>query len=295
MAMSVSTEPESALPLSAADVFFDGIFTEPRLQHPEGVAVDPQGHVWCGSENGDIHRIARDGTGIETVATTGGFILGIAFDSAGQLYCCDLRHRAVFRVDPRRGTTARFADGGGDLRIPNFAVVDEKRGALFVTDSFAPDQPGPGVWRFDLETGRGGLWFDAPLVFANGMALDGDGESLLVVESFARRLTRIPIRADGRPGEPSVVASDLGRVPDGIALDVHGNAYVSCYEPSCVYRVAPSGDATLLIADPEAHLLCHPTNCAFRGDELLTANLGRWHITRIRVGVEGRPLPLRRS
>jgi sugar lactone lactonase YvrE len=289
--MSTFTDTPAALPLSAAEVFFDGIFSEPRLQHPEGIAIDAQGSIWCGSENGDVHRISPDGTSIETVASTGGFVLGIAFDSSGQLYCCDLMHRAVFRLDPDRGAVTPFADGGGDLRIPNFAVVDERRGALFVTDSYAPGEPGPGVWRFDLETGRGSLWFDAPMVFANGMALDIDGESLLVVESFARRLTRIPIMSDGRAGQPRTVAEDLGRVPDGIALDVHGNAYISCYEPSCIYRVAPSGDTTLLIADPEAHTFCHPTNTAFRGEELFAANLGRWHITRVHVGVEGHPLP----
>ena len=47
----------------------------------------------------------------------------------------------------------------------------------------------------------------------------------------------------------------------------------------------------LLIDDPEAHMLCHPTNCAFRGQDLFSSNLGRWHITRTPVGVEGLPLP----
>jgi hypothetical protein len=34
-------------------------------------------------------------------------------------------------------------------------------------------------------------------------------------------------------------------------------------------------------------VLCHPTNCAFRGTELFMANLGRWHLTRVEIGVEG--------
>jgi hypothetical protein len=46
----------------------------------------------------------------------------------------------------------------------------------------------------------------------------------------------------------------------------------------------------LLYDDPDAHMLCHPTNCAFRGTTLLTANLGRWHITQIDVGIAGLPL-----
>jgi len=43
--------------------------------------------------------------------------------------------------------------------------------------------------------------------------------------------------------------------------------------------------------DVSAHLLAHPTNIAFQGDALLAANLGRWHITKLDVGLRGVPLP----
>ena len=52
----------------------------------------------------------------------------------------------------------------------------------------------------------------------------------------------------------------------------------------------PDGRLELLIDDPEAHTLCHPTNVAF-GTDLFNSNLGRWHITRTEVGAEGLPLP----
>ena len=48
------------LPMSAARVFFDGIFTEPRLAHPEGVAVHRDGSIWCGTERGELIRIEAD-------------------------------------------------------------------------------------------------------------------------------------------------------------------------------------------------------------------------------------------
>ncbi len=86
------------LPLDSAEVFFDGIFSEPRLRHPEGVAIDASGDIWCGGETGEIYRISADGSGIETVASTGGFILGLAFDDEQDLYACDMRHSAVFRL-----------------------------------------------------------------------------------------------------------------------------------------------------------------------------------------------------
>ena len=36
---------------------------------------------------------------------------------------------------------------------------------------------------------------------------------------------------------------------------------------------------------PEAHTLAHPTNIAFSGDTLYTANLGRWHIAAIDMDI----------
>ena len=74
-----ATAEATVLPLSRARVLFDGMFTEPRLQHPEGVAVGPDGAVWCGSENGQILRIDPRGGGIEEVASTGGFVLDVEF------------------------------------------------------------------------------------------------------------------------------------------------------------------------------------------------------------------------
>ena len=59
-----------------------------------------------------------------------------------------------------------------------------------------------------------------------------------------------------------------------------------------VLRVDPSGRVEVLWHDVTAHTLAHPTNVAFRGTTMFTANLGRWHLTRIDVGIEGVPLPV---
>ena len=281
------------VPFARSTVFFDGLFSEPRLNHPEGLAVDAAGNVWCGGEEGEIYRIAADGSSIELMASTGGFTLGLAFDQHGRLYACDLKHKSVFRFDPSTRVLDRFATGGGGgatMRVPNVPVVDARRNCLYVSDSYDFREPGPGVWRFDLDTGAGGLWYDRPLRFANGMALSADRTFLYVAETFARRVVRIPIGEDGAAGEAEVFVRDLSGLPDGLAFDVDGRLYVCCYEPSRILRADPDGRVELLIDDPEAHMLCHPTNGAFRDRELFTSNLGRWHITRTDVGAEGLPL-----
>jgi len=280
MGFAIATRP--VLGIDRAQVFFDGLFTTPRLQHPECVAIGPEGDIWCGSENGQILRIRRDGSAIEEIASTGGFILGIAFDGAGHLFACDLRNACVHRLDLASRTLQRFTPPG--IRIPNYPVVDRARGCLYVSDSHGFGEPGPGIWRYDLATGEGGLWCAEVFNFANGMALARDGTALFLVETFGRRILRIPIGSDGAPGSSVPVATDLPGLPDGLALDAAGRLHVACYEPSRILRLAGDGRVELLIEDETAHVLCHPTNIAFDGDDLYAANLGRWHVTRIATG-----------
>jgi gluconolactonase len=273
-------------------VFFDGTLSDPQLDHPEGIAVHPDGSVWCGGERGQIFRLDPDGASIEEMATTGGFILGMAFDRAGNLFVCDMKHAAVFRVEPSSGRVDRFSDGapGRPFKIPNSPAFDAA-GHLYVSDSHAFGIPGPGVIRIAPD-GEGELWYERDVTFANGLAMAPDGSALYVAETFASTVFRIPIRDDGSAGEREDVASTPGSLPDGLAFDVEGNLYVGCYEPSRVLRIDPSGAVEVLWHDATAHTLAHPTNLAFRGTTMFTANLGRWHVTRIDVGVEGVRLPV---
>jgi gluconolactonase len=275
-------------------VFFDGALHDPQLDHPEGVAVHPDGSVWCGGEKGQIFRVDPDGTSLEAVASTDGFCLGMAFDRTGEhLVVCDQKHAAVFRLEVATGRVARFSDGGPDrpFRIPNYPAFAPD-GSLYVSDSHTfPATPGPGVYRIEQD-GRGELWYDRDVTFANGLAVAPDGSALYVAETFASNVFRIPIREDGSAGDREEVAHVPGSLPDGLAFDIDENLYVGCYEPSHVLRIDPAGAVDVLWHDVTAHTLAHPTNIAFRGSTLFTANLGRWHITRIEVGIEGIPLPV---
>jgi len=273
---------EPLLPITAASVFFDGTFSEPRLAHPEGVAVHVDGSVWCGTEAGHLIRIEPDGSAMASVGCTDGFLLGIAFDQAGRCYACDLRFAAIYRHDPVTGAFDRFADGG--IAVPNYPVVDDSNGWLYVSDSHAWEEAGGGVYRYDLATGEGGLWTNEPMRFANGMAMAHDGSGLYVVESTAARLSFVPIRDDGSAGAPEVVTEGLTQVPDGVLVLPNGDLLISCYEPSRIYRYSTGGGLELLIHDPNATALAHPTNIALRGNTLFAAGLGRWHLAQIDIG-----------
>ena len=286
-AFAISGEP--ILPPDRASVFFDGIFAEPKLSHPEGVAIGPDGWIWTGNQDGDILRISPDGETMERVASTGGFALGLAFDGERALFVCDLRHAAVFRLDLASGDLARFTGPG--IRIPNYPLVDRMRGRLLVSDSHASGTPGPGIWSYDLETGAGDLWFAGDLNFANGLAMRSGENAIYVCETFSCAITRIPVLDDGSAGAPEVWAGDLPGLPDGIAFDAEGNLVVGCYEPSRLLRISPDGARTeVLIEDETAHTFCHPTNVAFDVTDLYTANLGRWHISKVRMDIGAPPV-----
>lgn len=257
-------------------VFIDGTTTRPQLDHPECVVVAPDGAIWCGGEAGQLYRVEPDGSALEQVASTDGFVLGIGFGPSGELYACDLRHHAVFRLPPGSSEPEVFVGG---IETPNFPCVDAA-GNVYVTDSGSPDTPSGTIHRYAPD-GVGGVWAAGPFHFANGLAL-ADGE-MYVVETFASRISAVTIADDGAAGPVRTVADIGGGVlPDGIAFGPDGALYVGCYEPSRVLRVDVGiGDVSTFLDDPTAHLLCHPTNLAWRGEQLLTANLGRWHLTLI--------------
>lgn len=273
--------------VSASGVFYDGFTDSPPLAHPEGVAVHRDGSVWCGSENGQLFRISPDGEHCEAVADFGGFLLGIAFDDAGLVYLCHQAEGTVYRFNPATGRKDRLYSAGHGPSLPNHLVVDARRDRLLVSDSHRLDDPRPSVWEICLSSGAVSPWLDEPLDFANGLAFSPDCSELLVAVSWENAIRRVQLEPDGSPGRLSVAAQELPGIPDGIAFIDSEHFLVSLYEPSQVLMVDRDGRFTNLFHDHTAHVMCHPTNIAFRGSDLFTANLGRWHITRLQLNTEG--------
>lgn len=82
------------------------------------------------------------------------------------------------------------------------------------------------------------------VIFPNGMVITPDTSSLIVAETFASRLSRFSIQADGRLGKRELWA-DLGSaLPDGICLDQEGAVWVACPNTGDVIRVEQGGALT---------------------------------------------------
>lgn len=273
------------IPIEETKIFYNRIFSEPQLNHPECVALDSQGNIWCGGEKEEIFKIARDGSSMEQVTTKNGFILGLIFDQEDNLYICDMKHNTVFRYNLQREELIDFTKTTGRMNSPNYAIVDEKRHCLYVSESVKSESRLPGLWKFDLTSCEGCVWSDYIFNFTNGLALSQDGQSIYVTETFANKVTKVNIDDDGNPASVEDVIIIEG-IPDGLVIDDVNQLYICCYEPSRVYRIHlddPRDSLELVVDDPHATTLCHPTNGVLRDSELFLANLGRWHISIVNV------------
>ncbi len=91
------------------------------------------------------------------------------------------------------------------------------------------------------------------LGYTNEMAIHPSGRWLYVNETFARRLTRFALGADGSLGQRETVAHfGVGDFPDGLAFDEEGHAWVISIVSNRLIRVAPDGSQTLWLQDTDA-------------------------------------------
>lgn len=278
-----------ALTINDVSIFADG------LDHPECIAVHPDGSVWAGGEGGQIYRVSPDGKDIKEISNTGGFVLGLAFSpDASWLAICDLKNKCVWKLNISTNKLEKFATGadGENFNIPNYAAFT-REGKLFVSDSGGFRQVTGKIFCFE-ESGQGHVWHEGPFSFANGLALSAKEDNLYVACTWLPGVERIAIKADGSAGKREVYCTLPRTCPDGVAFDVEGNLYVTCYAPNSIFKVDAQQQVSLLLDDWEAHTLSNPTNIAFGGenfDQLFSANLGRWHISKIDLKAEGLKLP----
>ncbi len=272
------------IPIERFEVFATG------LDHPECCAFDRECNLWAGGEAGQIYRIDSAGR-VETVANVGGFCCAVAFPPDDSVLFVCVSGVGVVRVG-RDGQHSVFATHAGEHKIvaPNYLLFD-RRGRIYLTDSGNWMKRNGFLLRFEAD-GRGAV-LAGPFGYANGLALTADERSLFMVESDTDSVLRFELDEADRIGEASVFAKEVGRLPDGLALDADGNLYVCCYASDEIWRIDARGAKSLLAHDRWGILLGRPTNLTFGGkdfDEIFVANLGRYTIARTKIGVPGQSL-----
>ena len=192
---------------------------------PEDIAVDPDGNVYTGLEDGRILRLPPGGGEPEVLADTGGRPLGLEIHPDGGLVICDAE-KGLLHLTPQ-GELETLVDRfeGEPFKFTNNAAVAAD-GTIYFTD--ASRRYGVTDYKLDLleHSGTGRLFARRPggtvdlliegLQFANGVTLDPDESYLLVAETGAYRIRRLWLTPD-RPGQDEIFIDNLPGFPDNLS------------------------------------------------------------------------------
>ena len=280
-----------------------------RGQLPEGVAVDKRGDVFTSlSPLGQVWKVSRDGTQSLLAQVVppgaGNGVVGLAVDAPGNVYVgaatLDPATSGVYKI-ARDGSFVRLP-GTGAIAFPNGIALD-KRGNVYVTDTI-----GGSVWRVPASGEPATEWFESPLLlgdgsFGFGFPLGANGiayrhNEIVVGNTEAGRLVRIPINPDGSAGSASILAESLALLAvDGITFDVHGNVWACVIAQSTIVQVSPTGVVTTVATAADG--LDWASSLAFgKNGDLWVVNFGIGPpggpgpaLLRLAVGAEGQPLP----
>ena len=147
------------------------------------------------------------------------------------------------RIEPD-GSMVPHADMGATGADHFNEIVVDGRGNVYVNggNDFHPDEGvAPGF--IALVTPDGSVRRVADdIAFPNGMVVTPDNATLVIAESFARRLTAFDIEGDGGLSNRRVWADGVG--PDGICMDADGAIWVDVGEfgDNLVGRVLEGGE-----------------------------------------------------
>lgn len=198
---------------------------------PEDIAIDAQGRIITGVEDGRLMRLTTDGRHLELLGNTRGRPLGIEVTAAGGLVVCDA-YRGLLHVEPDDGRMEVLVDSvaGIPLRLTNNAAVSTN-GDIYFTESSTKFQL--SEFKGDLlehsSTGRLLRWSPGGdvevlltgLDFANGVALAADESYLLVAETGGYRVRRVELTGE-RAGSSSVIIENLPGLPDNMSTGSDG-------------------------------------------------------------------------
>jgi gluconolactonase len=272
-AQDVATQGELIIsPNSEVELLFDG-----AAGFTEGPAVAPNGMVYFSDITNTARRGLRPGhiwkydplTGETTIfRSPSGMANGIVFDEEGRMVVAegaDFGGRRVTRTDMSTGKSEILAGlyNGRSFNAPNDLAIDEA-GRIYFTDpryfGHEPiEQPTMGVYRIGLDGTVTLVVADAGK--PNGILVSPDQRTLYVAAVDDGALGTLPEGMRGFPGRQALLAYDLSEVgdasfretlidfsphygPDGMAIDVEGNLYLS-----------RAGQPVIQVYDPDGLLL----------------------------------------
>ena len=216
------------------------LFTTPNSHGPEDVAVDTEGRIYTGVEEGQILRYAADGSDPQLFADTDGRPLGLDFDNDGNLIVADAV-KGLLSVDPNGAIRVLCTKAGyHSLGFTDDVDVDSQNVAWFsdashkwdhhqVMNEALESRPNGRLLKYDIATGECSVVLNE-LFFANGVAVSPDDTYVLVNETMRYRTKRVYVRGP-RAGEVEIFVDNLPGFPDGISTGSDGVFWLAMYAP----------------------------------------------------------------
>lgn len=207
---------------------------------PEDVALDAEGRIYSGLDDGRIMRLQADGTRPEVFSNTHGRPLGLAFDPSGNLIVADaIKGLLSIARDGSLTMLTTTADGVPFGCTNDLDVAAD--GTIYFTD--ASSKFPLTNFTADLLEHRGNGRFFAydpktkttrtllrDLSFANGVAVSPDQSFALVVETGAYRIHRVWL-SGAKQGQSDVFVDNLPGFPDGISSNGKDKFWLALVTP----------------------------------------------------------------
>jgi gluconolactonase len=242
------------------------------LQRPECILAERDGTLWSADARGGVMRIRPDGTqqliaqvghvGVDrdnpTSLILGGATLpnGIAMNRNGDFLIANFGTDAIEYMDRDGKSHMLYTHVDGQpLGKANFVLCDSHDRIWFTvttrltpwTRSINEKVPDGYVGLIDEHGIR--IVADG-FVGTNEIRFDAKEEWLYVVESNARRISRLRARPDGSLfGRETFGPNDLRGTPDGFAFDAYGNLWVTLVQTDRLIALTPEGEVLMLLDD----------------------------------------------
>jgi sugar lactone lactonase YvrE len=211
------------------------LLAQGKIDGPEEVAVDGQGRVYGGTQDGRVLRLLPDGR-LETFAFTGGRPLGMQFDRGGDLIVCD-SYKGLLSVNPSGKITILAQSINGVPFKFTDALDISGEGVIYFTDASSKYEqseylydllearPHGRLMRLNPATGEIKVLLSG-LYFANGVALSSREDFVLVNETYRYRILRYWLKGP-KAGTGEVFLDNLPGFPDNITSNRRGTFWLA--------------------------------------------------------------------
>lgn len=207
---------------------------------PEDVAIDADGKIYGGFDDGRIVQLAPDGTQPRVFANTQGRPLGLIFDREGNLIVADAL-KGLLSIN-KAGEVKLIADQADGVKFEALNDLDVAAdGTIYFTEAsrkfpmsqhvsdLLEHQPNGRLLAWDPKTQKARTLLPE-IHFANGVAVSPDQSFVLVAETGMYRIRRVWLTGP-KAGEADIFIDNLPGFPDGISSNGKDKFWLALVTP----------------------------------------------------------------